>query len=76
MEGKNYLAIRLRDGSSMKIPREWTDVDGKANESGPAVCSILTSEAIRELIELTDAIRRRWSGNAQSLCDSHAEENE
>lgn len=64
MEGKSYLAIRLRDGSSMKIPRDWTDVDGKANESELAVCSILTSEAIRELIELTDAIRRGWSDNA------------
>ena len=64
MEGKNYLAIRLRDGSSMKIPRDWTDVDGKANESEPAIGSILTSEAIRELIELTDAVRRSWSDNA------------
>ena len=64
MEEKNYLAIRLRDGSSMKIPRDWTDVDGKANESEPAVCSILTSEAICELIELTDAVRRSWSDNA------------
>ena len=58
INGKNQLAIRLRDGSSMRIPREWTDVDGKAIEGEPAVSSILTSESIRELVELVDAVKR------------------
>ena len=61
MEGKNYLAIRLRDGSSMRIPRDWTDVDGKAIEREPAFSATLTSEAIRELIDLVDAVRCGWS---------------
>ena len=64
IEGKNHLSIRLRDGSSMRIPRDWTDVDGKANEGEPAIGSILTSEAIRELTELVDAVTRGWSDKA------------
>jgi len=64
MEGKNYLAIRLRDGSSMKIPRDWTDVDGKAIEGEPALSSILTSEAIRELMKLVDTVPLDGSGKA------------
>ena len=61
IDGKNYLAIRLRDGSSMRIPRDWTDVDGKSIEGEPAFSATLTSEAIRELIELVDAVRQGWS---------------
>jgi hypothetical protein len=61
IDGKNNLAIRLRDGSSMRIPRDWTDVDGKAIEGKPSVSSILISETVRELIELVDAVRRAWS---------------
>ena len=45
----------------MRIPRDWTDVDGKSIEGEPAVSSTLTSEAIRELIELVDAVRCGWS---------------
>ena len=61
IEGKKHLAIRLQDGSSMRILRDWTDVDGKSIEGEPAFSATLTSEAIRELIELVDAVRRGWS---------------
>ena len=42
----------------MRIPRDWTDVDGKEIEREPAFGAKLTSEAIRELIDLVDAVRR------------------
>ena len=45
----------------MRILRDWTDVDGKSIEGEPAFSATLTSEAIRELIELVDAVRRGWS---------------
>jgi hypothetical protein len=60
-EGKKHLAIRLEDGSSMRIPRDWTDVDGNPIERELTFGSSLTSEAIRELIELVDAIRQSGS---------------
>ncbi len=61
IEGKKHLAIRLRDGTSMRIPRDWTDVDGKSVEGKPAVSSVLTSESIRKLIELVKAVSLGWS---------------
>jgi hypothetical protein len=45
----------------MRIPRDCTDVDGKAIEKEPVSSAALTSETIRELIELIDAIGRGWS---------------
>jgi hypothetical protein len=60
-ESKKHVVIRLGDGSSMRIPRDCTDVDGKAIEKEPVSSAALTSETIRELIELIDAIGRGWS---------------
>ena len=49
--------MRVADGTTMKIPRAWTDADGAPpHESGETVFSI---EALRDLLRLVDAIGAR-----------------
>ena len=56
--GKACLVVRLADGSSLKLPRRWTDADG-------GTCRELTGQAqigvpgLRELLRLVAALRRR-----------------
>jgi hypothetical protein len=42
----------------MRIPRVWTDADGII-ESGVGDKTVFSVEAIRELTELVEALRRR-----------------
>jgi hypothetical protein len=58
---KAILTIRLPDGSTMKIPRAWTDADGvtEAVRSSASIESIFTVEAVRQLIDLAAALRNR-----------------
>ena len=58
-QGKTLLVVRLPDGSTMRIPRAWTDADGGGVPEGPAVTSVYTPESLRELIRLVDALRGR-----------------
>ena len=57
--GPKSLVVRLKDGSTMKIPRLWTDIDGLASGSEMCDSEIFTLEACRELIELIDSLKRR-----------------
>lgn len=56
--GKAKIVVRLPDGSSMKIRRHWTDLDGVA-------CAELTGNSqlslkgLRELLSLFLALRER-----------------
>ncbi len=56
--GKTTVVVRLRDGSSMKILRRWTDVDG-------VVCTELAGDSelslrgLRELLSLFMVLRER-----------------
>jgi hypothetical protein len=54
--GPRIIVVRLRDGTSMRVPRAWTDADGRSAE-GPE--SIFTVEALHELAMLLDAFARR-----------------
>jgi hypothetical protein len=56
---KLVLTIRLHDGSTMKMPRTWTNAGGATGIVKPSRESVLTIEGVRELIDLVSALRRR-----------------
>ena len=54
------LVIRLDDGSTMRIPRSWTDADGiRAGMDAPE--RIFTADAMRALGTLVASLARRVS---------------
>jgi hypothetical protein len=57
--GPAKVVVRLHNGTTMNLPRSWTDADGAPREE-PAV-STFSVEALRELIQLIDCICRRTS---------------
>ncbi|MCP3878500.1 MAG: hypothetical protein GY701_08945 [Sulfitobacter sp.] len=61
--GKTTVVVRLRDGSSMKILRRWTDVDGVACTELVGN-SVLSLGGLRELLSLFMALRERTSRQA------------
>jgi hypothetical protein len=56
-EGPTQIVVRLSDGTTMRLPRSWTDADGppplRPNEG------VFTIDALRELLERIEALRRR-----------------
>ena len=56
---KVRLIIRLANGSTMKMPRAWTNAGGATGVVEPLRCSVLTIEGVRELIDLVSALQRR-----------------
>lgn len=63
--GKTTVVVRLGDGSSMKILRHWTDVDGVASTelSGNSKLSL---RGLHELLRLFTALRERTGGQPAS----------
>jgi hypothetical protein len=57
--GPRDLLVRGTDGVAMRLPRAWTDADGARDED--AVEAVFTVDAIRALLDLVDALRRRLS---------------
>jgi len=55
--GPTQIVVRLRDGTSMRLPRAWTDADGARPPSGTE--RVFSIDAMRELIERVDALGRR-----------------
>jgi hypothetical protein len=53
------IDVLLRDGTSMRIPRSWTDADGSPVIERPVREAVFTVGAIRELLELVRAFRGR-----------------
>ena len=56
---QHRLVIQHFDGGSMKIPRAWTDADGEHESRQHCPPLVFTVEALRELLDLTDALRHR-----------------
>ena len=56
--GKRKITVKHPDGASMRIPREWTDADGVNSDSNDRNC-VFTTEALRRLIGLVDALLKR-----------------
>jgi hypothetical protein len=55
--GRTQIVVRLCDGTSMRLPRRWTDLDGDPPQH-TADC-IFTADALRALLDLVDALRGR-----------------
>jgi hypothetical protein len=54
------LTVRLVDGSTLRMPRAWTNAGGVAAPAvEPLHGGVFTIEAVRELIDLVCALRRR-----------------
>ncbi len=56
---QHRLVVQHFDGGSMKIPRVWTDADGELESRQRRHPLVFTVEALRELLDLTDALRHR-----------------
>jgi len=54
--GPRIIVVRLRDGTSMRVPRAWTDADGRSVE-GPE--NVFTVESLHDLALLLEAFARR-----------------
>jgi hypothetical protein len=57
LNGPTQLVVRLGDGTTMRVPRAWTDADGTPPE--PARESVFTVEALRELLDRVARLRER-----------------
>jgi hypothetical protein len=53
------IVVRHFDGGTMKIPRAWTNADGEQAVARVGLPQVFTVEALRELLDLIDALRRR-----------------
>jgi hypothetical protein len=57
---KVVLTIRLANGSTMKMPRAWTNAAGATPAVvEPTHCYVFTIEALRELIDLVRTLQHR-----------------
>ena len=53
----DHITVVLKDGSRMKLPRQWTDIDGPGTDH--SFSSIFTADSIKELIDLIDLFLER-----------------
>jgi len=53
------ITIMHYDGASMRIPREWTDVDGVLDDDVSDRICIYTNDSLRHLFLLVDSILKR-----------------
>ena len=56
---KTAVVVRLLNGSSMKIPRQWTDADGAQVCPDLQGESKLSIQGLREFLQLLEALRKR-----------------
>jgi hypothetical protein len=60
MGGKRFLVVRLGDGSTMRMPRRFTNADGADGQGPPqpgCADAVFTVEAIRELMVVVNALQ-------------------
>ena len=53
------IVVRHFDGGTMKLPRAWTNADGERSSARVFRPQVFTVAALRELLDLTDALRQR-----------------
>jgi hypothetical protein len=59
-DGKEQLVVCLPDGSRIRIPRSWTDLDGDTRtQVAPDLLTVFTVDAVREFSTLVDALKQR-----------------
>ena len=57
LDGPTQLVVRLGDGTTLRVPRAWTDADRAPPE--PAGESVFTVEALRKLLDHVARLRER-----------------
>ena len=57
LDGPTQLVVRLGDGTTLRVPRAWTDADRPPPE--PACESVFTVEALRKLLDHVARLRER-----------------
>jgi hypothetical protein len=55
--GREQITLRLSDGTSIRLPRGWTDADGAPADGQDE--AVLTVEAVRRMLALLEAFLRR-----------------
>ena len=55
--GPTQIVVHLRDGTTMRLPRAWTDADGTPVPNSSV--RVFSVDSMRGLIEVLDALRRR-----------------
>ena len=82
MDGNERIVIRLNDGTSMQIPREWTSAEGPTHEVQNKHDSVFSVDSLRDLIRVVDGLVgktdeptrvSRGSDSEQPGCDLRTE---
>jgi hypothetical protein len=55
--GRTQIVVRLGNGTSMRLPSAWTDVDGDPSQH--TTDGNFTADALRALLDLVDALCAR-----------------
>jgi hypothetical protein len=58
MDGNERIVIRLRDGTSMHIPRAWTSADGVAEAKPSVHDGVFSVDSLRGLLRVLDGLLR------------------
>jgi hypothetical protein len=58
-EGRETIIIQHSDGTSMRIPRQWTDADGESADDFAPRTSVFTVDSLRKLCELVELLLHR-----------------
>jgi hypothetical protein len=58
-EGKTKIHIRSKRGTSIRVPRSWTDADGEVQADLLRGSGVFTIDSLLRLIELVEAFRQR-----------------
>jgi hypothetical protein len=53
-----HLVILLKDGSTMRMLRAWTDADGPRRSDSLRSDDIFTAEALRQLIAVVEGLQQ------------------
>ena len=56
--GRSQLTVRLRDSSTMRIERAWTDADGPGVCRAGSMATQLTVDTLRDLLALVNALKQ------------------
>jgi hypothetical protein len=57
MAGPQKVVAKIGDGTTIRMPRAWTDIDGVPSSS--ASDRVFSVDAVLALIELVDVLGRR-----------------
>ena len=58
-EGRQQLVVRLPDGTTMRLPRAWTDADGEPPAAGSGRETVCSLGGLVELTDLIEALGTR-----------------